>query len=96
MDAFSGTLANGAHVTNYVTTSDGMQGVSLVFDRYGNPYFNQEVRPLEGQVGVYQADYVTFDDFGNVFDFGAFTVNLPTADSDLNTLPDFRAKGLCR
>ncbi|HJU11963.1 MAG TPA: hypothetical protein VJ728_13855 [Candidatus Binataceae bacterium] len=92
MDAFSGTLPNGTHVTNYVTTSDGVPGVSLFSDIYGNPYANEEVRPLQFPVGAYQADYVTFDDFG-IIDYGTFTINLPTADSDSNGLPDFEQKG---
>lgn len=92
MDAFSGTLANGTHVTNYVTTSDGAPGVSHFLDRYGNLYFNQELRPIAGQNGVYQADYVTYDDFGNPIDFGGFTVNLPITDSDANGVPDFEQK----
>ena len=82
MDPFSGFIPGLGQVYNYVTTYDGQSGVSLY------PPASGELRPRSGQPGTYEADYVTFDAQGFFQDWGSFTGNLPTTDSDGNGLPD--------
>jgi hypothetical protein len=89
MDVFSGYVPGLGQVDNYVTTFDGQSGVPL-YQPLPNGYvlFSGELRPRSGQSGVYEADYVTYDDQGDAQDYGSFIGNLPSTDSDGNGLPD--------
>lgn len=89
MDVFSGYSPNLGTVRNYVTTYDGQPGFPLYQSLpNGNAAFSQEMRPRAGSPGVYEGDFVTYDSSGSAQDYGSFTVNLPTTDSDGNGLPD--------
>lgn len=90
MDMYSGNVAGVGIVHNHVSTYDGKPGLPLYqFRPDGSIFFSQELRPRTGGSGVYEADYITFDDFGNGLDYGSFTVNFPTADADGNGVADF-------
>lgn len=90
MDVYSGDVAGVGIVHNHVSTYDGKPGLPLYqFRPDGSIFFSQELRPRAGGAGLYEADYITFDDFGNGLDYGSFTVNFPTADDDGNGLADF-------
>jgi len=94
LDTFSGTLPGIGDVTNYVTTFDGRTDRQPLTQDLGGGYFyvSQELRPRSGQPGVYEADYLSYTSSGTLSEYGSFTVNLPTTDSDANELPDFAQK----
>ena len=86
---FTGTIPNIGAVINYVTTYDDSTGFPLVQDLpNGTFYVSQELRPRAGQPGFYEAAYITYTTTGLLEQYGRFTANLPTADSDGNGLPD--------
>ncbi len=47
-----------------------------------------ELRPRQGASGVYETDFVSFTG-SSVDQYGSTLINIPTADSDGNGLPDF-------
>jgi hypothetical protein len=88
MNVASGYVTGLGPVYTYVTTYDGYPGVSLYEDLPSGVLFSGELRPRVGVSGLYEADFATFDADGYLQDYGSFTANLPTTDSDGNGLPD--------
>ncbi len=91
LDNFSGTIPGIGRVINYVTTYDGWTDRQPLTQDLGGGqfYISQELRPRSAQPGVYEADYLTVNASGSFVEWGSFTMNLPTADNDQNSLPDF-------
>lgn len=83
---FTSPLPGVGQVTAYFTTYNPAR--TPRFDvRGGVTYLSSELRPRSGQAGVYETDYVIVQ--GNtVTEYGSLTLNLATADSNGNTLPD--------
>ncbi len=81
MQPFAG-LIQGDSNTNYVTTFDGSPA------RPNTEAFSAEVRPRPGQPSTYEADFVTYNSAGVLWQYGSFTTFMPPTDSDLNTIPD--------
>lgn len=81
MHPFAG-LIQGDWNTNYVTTFDGSSA------QPNTSVFSSESRPRAGQPGVYEADFLTYNSAGVLWQYGTSTTVVPTADTDQNSLPD--------
>ncbi len=81
MQPFAG-LIQGDWNTNYVTTFDGS------IAQPNTSVFSGESRPRAGQPGVYEADFLTYNSAGVLWQYGSVTTIVPTADTDQNSLPD--------
>ena len=88
----SGVWPGYGTVYNVFTTYDGSSGFPLHDVVNGNWEYSEELRPRAGRSGVYEADFVTYNTSGSYIEYGSFTINAPTTDSDSNGLPDFAQK----
>ncbi len=79
-------------VYNLFTTYDGKSGIPFHDEVNGSWIFGEELRPRTGLPGVYEGDFITFNSSYAYIEYGAFTLNAPTTDSDGNGLPDLCQK----
>lgn len=75
-------LIQGAWNTNLVTTFDGLPS------QPDARLPSQESRPRAGAPGVYEADFLTYNSSGILWQYGSIVTILPATDADQNTLPD--------
>jgi Concanavalin A-like lectin/glucanases superfamily/Immunoglobulin domain/Immunoglobulin I-set domain len=71
----------------YFTTYDGTTGFPQYQNIGGSPFYSGELRPRAGQPGVYEMDYVLYNN-GSIIAYGSFALTLTTYDGDANGLPD--------
>jgi hypothetical protein len=72
----------------YFTTYDGSAGFP-VHDTVGGYYvFNGELKPTSPGSGTYRGDYVAWDSYNGIYEYGNYTLTFPTTDSDGNGCPD--------
>ena len=68
--------------TNYVTTFDGRTS------QPDTAVFSHELRPRAGAPGVYEADFVTYNSRGVLWQYGSYTSAQPLTDVDGNGILD--------
>jgi len=77
-------------ITTYLTTYDGYSDRVPQMQPTGNNglvYFSGELEPVQGQPGIYRADYLSSIASGYI-KYGSIFIGLPIADSDNNQIPD--------
>lgn len=75
-------LIQGELNTNYITSFDGSP------QRPSTELISHESRPRAGSPGVYEADYLTYNSSGQLWQYGSSHSVMSSADLDGNTLPD--------
>lgn len=76
------------YVYTYFTTFNGTSGMFLIDGTTGA--VSGEVRPRSGYSNFYEGAYGQTDYYGqSVFDYGSFTLTVPSTDIDADGVPDF-------
>ena len=73
----------------YFTTYDGLSSTPLLDYGQSGPILSGELKPLSFGSSTFVTDYGTANIWGNIAEYGAVTLSMPTTDNDSNGVPDW-------
>jgi hypothetical protein len=73
----------------YFTSYDGLSSTPLLDNELSGPIFSGELKPLSFGFSTFVTDYGTANIWGNIAEYGAVALSMPSTDSDSNGVPDW-------